>query len=114
MALHIQPKDSIAPDGLWNHILNQIDKGEIDTWETDVDGDLTHVPYQWHREAWLRHYTDDKELIIGIVARRDKPMSKVIYGLYHGRFAEMLLIHFDTLIKEIKISSYPENGYDLI
>jgi len=114
MALHIQTTNSITPDALWNYILKQIKKGEIDTWETDADEDLTHIPYQWYREAWFRHYPDDNELIIGIIARRDKKMSKVIYGLYHGRFAEMLLIHFDTLIKEIKISSYPENGYDLI
>lgn len=113
MALHIQLVSPITPKKLWGNILEQIDNGIIDTWEIDSDGDLTHTPYQWKGEAWLRHYFVDSELIFGIVARRDKKMSKVIYGLYHGRFVEMLLTHFDTQIEGIIISSMPEE-YDLI
>ncbi len=113
MALHIQLVSSVTPEQLLRDIFEQIKNGVIDTWEIDSDGDLTHTPYQWKGEAWLRHYFVDSELIFGIVARRDRKMSKVIYGLYHGRFAEMLLTHFDTQIKEITISSMPEE-YDLI
>lgn len=113
MALHIQLVSGVTPKKLWGNILEQIDNGGIDTWEIDSDGDLTHSPYQWRGEAWFRSRQYGKELIFGIVARRDKKMSKVIYGLYHGRFAEMLLTHFDTQIEEIRISSMPEE-YDLI
>lgn len=113
MALHIQLVSSITPQTLWKEILEQIKNGLIDTWEIDSDDDLTHVPYQWRGEAWFRHYCRDSELIFGIVARRDKKMSKVIYGLYHGRFTEMLLTNFDTQIKEITISSMADE-YDLI
>ena len=113
MALHIQLVSPVTSQILWRNILEQIGNGVIDTWEIDSDGDLTHTPYQWRGEAWIRHYSRGSELIFGIVARRDKKMSKVIYGLYHGRFAEMLLTHFDTQIKEITISSMPEE-YDLM
>lgn len=113
MALHIQLVSPVTPQMLWENILKQIDNGVIDTWEIDSDGDLTHTPYQWKGEAWFRYYPNESELVFGIVARRERKMSKVIYGLYHGRFAEMLLTHFDTQIKEITISSMPEE-YDLI
>lgn len=113
MALHIQLFSGVTPKKLWGNILEQIDNGVIDTWEIDSDGDLTNTSYQWRGEAWFRCRQNGNELIFGIVARRDKKMSKAIYGLYHGRFAEMLLTHFDTQIKEIRISSMPEK-YDLI
>lgn len=113
MALHIQLVSPVTPEVLLENIREQINNGVIDTWEIDSDGDLTHTPYQWKGEAWFRYRQNGNELIFGIVARRDRKMSKVIYGLYHGRFAEMLLTHFDTQIKEITISSMPEE-YDLI
>ena len=113
MALHIQLVSHVTPKMLLDKILEQIDNGIIDTWEIDSDGDLTHTPYQWKGEAWFQYRPNESELIFGIVARRDKKMSKVIYGLYHGRFSEMLLTHFDSQIKEITISSMPEE-YDLI
>lgn len=113
MALHIQLVSPVTPPKLLGNILEQINNGLIDTWEIDSDGDLTHTPYQWKGEAWFRYHLNESELVFGIVARRDKKMSKVIYGLYHGRFAEMLLTHFDTQIEEITISSMPDE-YDLI
>ena len=41
-------------------------------------------------------------------------MSKAIYAVYHGRFVEMLLTHFDSEIEEIKVSSLLEKGIDLV
>ena len=114
MALHITTTSSTTSKELWDSIREQIKNGVIDTWEIDADKDLTHTPYPWAGEAWLRFYSNENEIIFGIIARRDKKMSKQIYGVYHSKFAETLLIHFDTQINEIKISSMPEIGYDLI
>ena len=34
-------------------------------------------------------------LIFGLVGRVNVVMTKVVYGVYHGRFIEELLAHFD-------------------
>ena len=39
-------------------------------------------------------------------------MSKVIYAVYHGRFAEMLLTYFDEEIETVEISSLAEVDVD--
>lgn len=40
-------------------------------------------------------------------------MSKLTYGVYHGRFSEMLLTHFDNEITSIQLTSLPDD-YDNI
>ncbi len=110
---------------LYVHLLNQyplveqinklIDKGIISTWDYDNDGDYTHLPTQWKDEAWMHFhmYNDINNIaIFSIIARRDIPLSKTIYAVFHGRFAEMLLTHFDKQIEYINISSMLINGID--
>ena len=60
----------------------------------------------------MEDYFSEKELKLGILSRNDRKMSTLVYGLYHGRFAEMLLVHFDMDIENIVISSMPERGVD--
>mgnify|MGYP000431422721 CR=1 FL=1 len=36
--------------------------------------------------------------------------AKSVYAAYHGRFAEMLLSHFDSKIDRIEISSLASSG----
>lgn len=74
---------------------NSGEKGGIDTWVYDADGDFTHSPEQWAKKAWLRPYIGSGNLQFGLVGQTGVEMTKVIYGLYHGRFLEMLLTHFD-------------------
>lgn len=112
MAIHIKTKNGTTPEKLWENISNAIRQGKIDTWIIDEDDDLTHAPNQWFNQAWFRHYFSEKELKLGILSRNDRKMSTLVYGLYHGRFAEMLLVHFDMDIENIVISSMPERGVD--
>lgn len=112
MAIHIKPKMGTTPGKLWGNISNAIRQGKIDTWIIDEDDDLTHAPNQWFNQAWFRHYCSENELEFGILSRNDREMSTLVYGLYHGRFAEMLLVHFDKDIENITISSLPERGVD--
>lgn len=111
MSLHIKTSN---PQKMLDDIKEKITVGLIDTWSFDSDGDFTHSPSQWNRKAWLRSYVNEKELIMGIVARKDEKMSKVVYAVYHGRFAEMLLTHFDLMINEIDITSLAQPEYDSI
>lgn len=92
-----------------------IDRNEIITWKYDEDGDFTATQDQWRFEAWLRPKYDDvnKHLYFGIVKNSKWDMSKEVYAVYHGRFAEMLLAHFDTYILNIEISSMLISGVDV-
>jgi hypothetical protein len=85
------------PSGLLADIKKAIDNKTIDTWSYDSSDDFTHTPDQWRNEAWLRPNTDYVgELRFGIIGRKNVALTKEIYAIYHGRFIEMLLAHFDT------------------
>jgi hypothetical protein len=84
------------PSGLLKAIYKAIDDNEVETWAYDADKDFTHIPPQWKNKAWLRPEVHIGELRFGIMGQKDVRMSKTIYGVYHGRFIEMLLTHFDT------------------
>ena len=84
-----------GPSGLLKAIKDGIDKGSIETWSYDQQGDFTHTPDQWKNKAWLRPQIYQGELRLGILKPQGVNMSTVVYGVYHGRFIEMLLSHFD-------------------
>ena len=110
MALILKIKNGYAPSIIVDSIKNLIDNGEIDTWSYDVDGDFTHSPKQWMRRSWLRPDADDTNstLSFWIIGNKNEPMTKTMYAIYHGRFAEMLLKHFDNQIDSFIIT--PERG----
>ena len=87
--------DTSKPTQLLQAIKKQIDDGKIQTWTYDKDGDFTHTPDQWSGQAWLRPKVQPAALTFGLIGPKDVVMSKLIYGVYHGRFIEMLLTHFD-------------------
>lgn len=105
MALIIKTSD---PSRLLSQIKKAIDADKIKTWSYDSDGDFTHTPDQWENKAWLCvKKNSDGELSFGILGQREINTSKLIYAVYHGRFAEMLLNHFDAEITEITTTSMP-------
>lgn len=84
------------PKQLLADIKKAIDDKKIDTWVYDADGDFTHSPSQWIYQAWLRPIVAPGVLIFGLLGKQNVVMTKVIYGVFHGRFIEMLLNHFDN------------------
>lgn len=95
------------PHNLVERINEAISKNQIITWSVDADGDYTHTLEQWKNCAWMRcryEINDPTLLRFVIVEPLNKKLSKAVYGVYHGRFAEMLLTHFDTLITSLYIS----------
>lgn len=84
------------PTALLSAIKKAIDDKKIETWFYDSDGDFTHTPDQWKFQAWLRPVVAPGVLIFGLLGKKDVVMTKLIYGVYHGRFIEMLLTHFDN------------------
>jgi hypothetical protein len=83
------------PSALLVLIKQQIDNKKIETWAYDSDGDFTHTPDQWKLKAWFKPVIYKEELRFGILGPKNIELSTVIYGVYHGRFIEMLLSHFD-------------------
>ena len=77
-------------------IKKAIDERKIETWSYDKDGDFTHTPVQWRNKAWLRPKVETGRLVFGLLGPKDTTMTSLVYGTYHGRFIEMLLVHFDT------------------
>lgn len=95
------------PHRLVEDINKAIEEGRIVTWSVDSDGDYTHSLEQWRNRAWMSVRYDDADTTIVrfvIIEAREQKLSKTLYGIYHGRFAEMLLTHFDTVIMSLSIS----------
>lgn len=84
------------PLGLLESIKKAIDEKTIETWSYDSEGDFTHTPEQWNKKAWLRPKVEAGELRLIIVSPKDTKLTKVVSGIYHGRFIEMLGMHFES------------------
>lgn len=84
------------PSELLKKIYKAIDDKKVVTWSYDKDKDLTHQTTQWENKAWFRPKIYPNELRFGILGRNDIKLSREVYAIYHGRFIEMLLAHFDS------------------
>lgn len=86
------------------------------TWEVDTDNDYTLILERWRYRAWMRPNTDrqaDGELQFGIVSSTRYPMTTTLYAVYHARFAEFLLSHFDREIQSLSITPNLSEGVDI-
>ena len=102
--------DTPTPHGLLLAIKEEIGKGKIETWSVDSDGDFTHTPPQWARKAWLRPSVQDQKLILRILSPKGQKMSREVYGVFHGRFIEMLVNHFDFKFSQASATALPAHG----
>lgn len=95
------------PQGLLSEIKKAIDSKSIQTWSYDSDGDFTHSPEQWQYKGWMRPKIYPNELHFGFLGHKDVNTTKLIYAVYHGRFAEMLLNHFDDKFSNVQATAMP-------
>lgn len=86
---------------------DKIDKGEIETWSYDEDGDFTHTPVQWKNKAWLRPEPKAGNLVLSIIKTKEKNLSSIVYAVYHGRFIEAMLNHCDSMFFDAKATAMP-------
>ena len=93
------------PRKLLEDIKKEINDKKIDAWLYDNDGDFYHAPNQWKFKAWLRPTIETNRLVFGIVGQENVNLSTIAYAVYHGRFIEMLLNHFDKHFKEVYASA---------
>ncbi|HEX9241095.1 MAG TPA: hypothetical protein VF875_01505 [Anaeromyxobacter sp.] len=87
------------PRGLLAAIREAIQAQSIRTWQVDSDGDFTHTAEQWENRSWMRPRVLEDRLVFNILAPRGVQISRATYGVYHGRFIEMLVTHFDSRLE---------------
>jgi hypothetical protein len=90
-------------------------KGGVATWETDSRNYFTHTPAdgQWKGEAYFQPVLPKDEpniLKFCIIKPSAENISVRVYSIYHGRFAEMLLAHFDKEFTKITTSALATVG----
>lgn len=84
------------------------------TWTIDDEGDYTIPKDQWYGHAWMRPiiYDGTNRLIFGFISSTRYPVTKGLYGIYHGRLATTLLAHFDNDMDDLSITPFMVNGID--
>lgn len=100
------------PSTLLRAIKDAIKDSSVRTWEVDPDGDFTHSTSsgQFDGKAWLSPSVGDGCLTFTIVPTKSGTISTALYGIYHGRFSEMLLSHFDNMFQNIVITALAAEG----
>jgi len=93
------------PSAMLAAIKKAITERRVDTWSYDSDGDFTHTPPQWAKKAWLRPSIQAGALVLNILNPKGVTISKEVYAVFHGRFIEMLLAHFDTIFSDAQASA---------
>lgn len=101
------------PAELIKEINELIEKKTIATWSVDSDGDYTHTASQWEKNAWIHPIVEETRVVFAIWGRKDQNLSIVDYAVFHGRFVEMLLNHFDRLCRSIDVTPLA-SSYDHI
>ena len=86
--------NTASPQRLLASLREAIQKGRIATW-SEENGYFTHTPIQWARKAWLLPTLQGNELRFAIINSRGSNVSSEVYAVYHGRFIETMLAHFD-------------------
>lgn len=111
--IRVQTND---PKGLLDRIREAIENNVVVTWHLDNDGDFLPTQEQWVGKAWITPLIREDEpdsLFFGIIESKLQRMTKAIYGVFLGRFAEMLLTHFDTDMESLYISPLLVDNIDV-
>jgi hypothetical protein len=98
------------PRALLSAIESAVLGGEVAAWSVDTDGDFNHSPEKWKGKAWFRRKVSEGKIVFSIVTPQKTVMTKTIYALYHGRFIEMLLLHFGTQFQRVEATALAAEG----
>ena len=98
------------PNQLLSSFKKGIDAGHVVTWSYDKAGDFTHTAQQWKHLAWLRPSTAPGRLVFNIIKPQNAGISWEVYGIYHGRFIETVIIHCHTLFTSAQATAAPTQG----
>ena len=95
------------PKTLLAAIKDGVRAGTIANWIVDSDGDFTLSSDEWRHKAWLRPRVTDDGIVFNILAPKQSTISKTVYGIYHARIVQTLLIHFDAEFQSARATAMP-------
>jgi len=96
-----------APKKLLSAIKQAISDDQVATWSLHGEDHFTHSAKQWARLAWFKAKIEERRIVFNIVPPKGKIVSRATYGIYHGRFIEMLLNHFDNNFESASATAMP-------
>lgn len=96
-----------TPNKLLSAFKKAIDEGHVTTWAYDKDGDFTHTAQQWKNLAWLRPSAVTGQLVLNTLKPKDAKITREVYGIYHGRFIESMIIHCHALFTDARATASP-------
>ena len=92
------------PQALLVAIKKEIKEKKIETWEHlehQKKDYFTHIPAQFYQKAYLLAEVSAGVLVFTVVPPKDVTLEKGLYGVYEGRFIEMLLNHLKPQFTKI-------------
>lgn len=103
------------PSDLLAQIKRGINEGKIVTWSYETHNNKQYFSHdtsdkQWKGKAWLLPSIDGDTLVFNIIKPQGQNVSTVAYSVYHGRFIEMLLAHFDKDFSIAWATAMPTTG----
>lgn len=94
------------PEELLAGLRRAVDAKKIDGWSCDADGDYTYESPAWRGKAFLRPVVTAGALQFVLLGQQNAVMAKATYGVYLGRFIEMLLAHFDERFSALTATAH--------
>ena len=95
------------PQTLLSSLKEGMSDGTVTTWICDSDGDFTMSSDRWKHKAWLRPAMKEDSLALYIFPPKNTNISTTVYAMYHARFVEMLLRHFDSKFQSARATAMP-------
>lgn len=107
--------NTASPELLRDSLIALIRRSTITTWIVDSEEDITIRNPAWNSKAWFKILVDNEQRRVnfGIITSSLFPMTKELYGVYHGRLAATLLANFDDLITDIELTSFFQPEIDV-
>lgn len=102
MSIHVTTDE---PSRLLRKIRSRVEDGDIPEWVCDEDGDFTLADPRYRKKAWVRPRVDEARLSFALLGPRGETVTRRTYGVYHGRFMEMLLLYFDSEFDRVSASA---------
>jgi hypothetical protein len=102
--------ESANPAALLAAFKDAIDKKKVVTWSYDKDGDFTHTPEQWKNRGWLRPSSSSGRLTMSFLGTSDQVTTWEVYGIYHGRFIESMMVHCHSMFNDARAPSQPASS----
>lgn len=100
-----------TPKTLLSAFKKAIDDGHVVTWSYDPDGDFTHTTEQWKDQAWMRPAVYNDQLTMNFIINPETDKSpRYLYGVFHGRFIESMLVHCDRLFSRASATALATNA----